>query len=438
MQLISGQKLPLSQLIQNETKFSIRIVFEAPFQLDLSSFGIGINDKLYHDDYMTFYNQPATPRNEVKYNQQSNAHVFEFDLNQIDATQTPRFVVCATVDHDQQVMKNIQSATVELISLQGQTLAHYVLDATHFSQEKAVMLTEVYFKNEAWRIAAIGQGFNGGLKALVMHFGGDIADDSVTPHPSSAPQQQTTNHVSKLDLKKKVLLDKVEKAAPHLIDLTKKSLISLEKNNLLDVKARVALVLDYSGSMNHQYKKGDVQKVIDRIMPLALNFDDDGSFECWAFAEKAVRLNDISLNNLSNYISNEKGGYRKWEAGAGYNNEPAVLEAVIDYFTRENPSNLPVYVVFISDGGVSEARKIKKILQEASVQPLFWQFVGIGGRNYGVLEKLDVMEGRVVDNCNFFEMDNIQSMPESQLYDLLLQEFPIWLKEAKNKNILRG
>jgi hypothetical protein len=85
---------------------------------------------------------------------------------------------------------------------------------------------------------------------------------------------------------------------------------------------------------------------------------------------------------------------------------------------------------------VSEARKIKKILQEASSQPIFWQFVGIGGRNYGVLEKLDIMEGRVVDNCNFFKIDNIESISESMLYDFLLREFPIWLTEAKNKNIV--
>ena len=108
------------------------------------------------------------------------------------------------------------------------------------------------------------------------------------------------------------------------------------------------------------------------------------------------------------------------------------------YFIKESPSNVAVYIVFISDGGVSEARKIKKILQEASSQPIFWQFVGIGGRNYGVLEKLDIMEGRVVDNCNFFKINNIESTSESMLYDFLLQEFPIWLTEAKNKNIVRG
>ena len=263
----------------------------------------------------------------------------------------------------------------------------------------------------------------------MQHFGAEVAEDQ-----SSVP----STPVSTLDLKKKVVLDKVEKAAPYLMDLTKKSLLSLEKHNLLNVKARVALILDYSGSMSQQYKRGDVQKVIERIMPLALNFDDDGCFECWAFAEKALRLPDVSLENLNDYISSKQTGYKTWKAGAGYNNEPAVLAAVLDYFIKQSPSTLPVYIIFISDGGVSEAGKIKKILQAASSQPIFWQFVGIGGRNYGLLEKLDTMQGRVVDNCNFFQIDHIDSMSEATLYDLLLQEFPIWLKEATHKNILRG
>ncbi len=195
-------------------------------------------------------------------------------------------------------------------------------------------------------------------------------------------------------------------------------------------------MLDYSGSMHQQYVKGDVQKVLDRIMPLAVNFDDDGSFECWAFAEKSLRLSDVTLENLQNFINTDQGGHPQWKAGARYNNEVAVLEDVLNYFTKQSPSALPVYVVFISDGGISASKKIKQILKDASILPIFWQFVGIGGRNYGVLEQLDTMSGRRVDNCNFFEMDNIQSMSEGELYDALLQEFPMWLKEAKAQNII--
>ena len=426
MHLISGQKIALNQIIQTSDVFTLRIQMNATFEIDVSSFGLGVGDTLFNDDYMTFYNQPQTPAAEVRYQQQRNAHLFHFNLKHINHAQTPRFILCAAVSDQQKNLRDVKAIQIELLNSSGQVVATYALSPSYFSQEKAAMLVEVYFKNDLWCLAAIRQGFNSGLNALVRHFGAEVAEDLAPPMPT----------LSKLDLKKKVILDKVEKIAPYLVDITKKSLISLEKNNLLDIKARVALVLDYSGSMSQQYKSGEVQQVLNRIMPLALNFDDDGSFECWAFAEKALRLNDVSLDNLNSYIASEQGGYKKWNAGAGYNNEPAVLEEVLHYFIKESPSNVPVYIVFISDGGVSEARKIKKILQEASSQPIFWQFVGIGGRNYGVLEKLDIMEGRVVDNCNFFKIDNIESMSESMLYDFLLQEFPIWLTEAKNKNIV--
>ncbi|KJS86179.1 VWA domain-containing protein [Desulfosporosinus sp. BICA1-9] len=55
---------------------------------------------------------------------------------------------------------------------------------------------------------------------------------------------------------------------------------------------------------------------------------------------------------------------------------------------------------------------------------LFWQFVGIGRENYGILEKLDTMESRVVDNANFFAIDDIDRISDEQLYERLLNEFP--------------
>ena len=43
---------------------------------------------------------------------------------------------------------------------------------------------------------------------------------------------------------------------------------------------------------------------------------------------------------------------------------------------------------------------------------------------------------KVVDNCNFFAIDQLDSLSESELYDLMLQEFPQWLEQAKAKQIL--
>ena len=118
---------------------------------------------------------------------------------------------------------------------------------------------------------------------------------------------------------------------------------------------------------------------------------------------------------------------------AAYNNEPVVMRQVIDAY--EN-SFLPAYIVFISDGGVGESKEIEKLIIESSKYPIFWQFVGLGGEDYGILEHLDTMKGRIVDNCNFFALDDIRSVTDQELYDRLLNEFPSWLKEAKKNNII--
>lgn len=89
----------------------------------------------------------------------------------------------------------------------GKILATYRLDGSSFSQEKAVMLTEIYFKSDVWRLACIGQGFNGGLKALVQHFGGEVEDSNSQTSTEQTSQARSTTlpvgEISKLISKRK-------------------------------------------------------------------------------------------------------------------------------------------------------------------------------------------------------------------------------------------
>ncbi|GAA3201226.1 hypothetical protein GCM10020255_105970 [Rhodococcus baikonurensis] len=47
-----------------------------------------------------------------------------------------------------------------------------------------------------------------------------------------------------------------------------------------------------------------------------------------------------------------------------------------------------------------------------------------------MLEKLDDLDGRVVDNAGFFALDDIDTVDDAQLYTRLLSEFPDWHKAA--------
>jgi len=77
------------------------------------------------------------------------------------------------------------------------------------------------------------------------------------------------------------------------------------------------------------------------------------------------------------------------------------------------------------------------VLIDASHHPIFWQFIGLGGSSYGVLEDFDTMTGRHVDNASFFAIDDFKSISDAELYDRMLKEFPLWLEKVKSLGMIR-
>lgn len=218
------------------------------------------------------------------------------------------------------------------------------------------------------------------------------------------------------------------------ISLLKKSAgIVLEKKNLTNVTARVGLVLDISGSMRKLYKNGTVQRVVERILAVASQFDDDGALDVWVYDNEFSRLKPVTEHDFEGYVDQyilNNDLIHKF----GRNDEPPVMEDVIQKYTSEDPGKDPAFIVFINDGGCK--RTIKKPVVSSSDKPLFWQFVGIGDSNFEVLEKLDEMDGRYIDNANFFHIKDVEAISDNELYDLLLNEFPDWLREAREKNVI--
>ncbi|MBD0304827.1 MAG: VWA domain-containing protein, partial [Tolypothrix sp. T3-bin4] len=169
--------------------------------------------------------------------------------------------------------------------------------------------------------------------------------------------------------------------------------------------------------------------------------------DVWFFGSTFKRTKSVKEANVDGYIQKECGEKKRSflilktpslmkELGFG-NNEPPVIRDVIKKYTQEKPSKLPTFVVFLSDGGVIDEQGIKKAMVDAAKYPIFWQFVGLAGSSYGILERLDTMGGRIVDNADFFHVDDLGKITDDQLYERLLNEFPSWIKEARLKGILR-
>lgn len=414
MQLISGQKVALAQWL-SEGDLQVELLWQKDFVVDVSCFGVDSAGKLADDRYFIFYNQLISPEGALCKAKETDR--FTIALDKLPA-KIERLVFTAAIDGEQ-TMHELKECRM-IFRTGAAVKGEYVLTGSDFAQEKAIILAEIYRRDGSWRLGAVGKGFDGGLSALLAHFGGEEIKEGSAPAPSVS--------LSKGEAVQKVVLAK----APHLVDLTKKAAVSLEKKKLTDVVAKVVLVMDVSGSMNRQYKTGRVQRILDKVLPLALLFNDDGTLESWTFAERFRELEEVTLDNIDGYIDHANGGWRRWDVG-GTNDEAAVIEAI---YLKHRQEKLPVYVIFISDGGVHRNKPIKDIITTAAYAPIFWQFIGISGKNYGILEKLDEMGGRYIDNANFFALDDIDDISDEALYDRLMNEFPLWLKEAKAKNLL--
>ena len=236
--------------------------------------------------------------------------------------------------------------------------------------------------------------------------------------------------MSILDIFKKK--EKVDENYVEKINLSKEEVhkVCLTKKPLQNLTSRVALVLDYSGSMDWQYKNGTVQSVLEKIFPIALEFDDNGQMECWLFHDTYKRLPDVNINNINNYVKNHI--LKHSMGGTKYS---VVMKDIFTRYIKEEPSKLPNYVVFITDGDCFEDDKNEttNVIKTYSKYPIFWQFVGLGTSKFAYLEKLDDLTDRYVDNADFFSVEETNEIT----YNKLLNEYPSWLENDKVKDMLK-
>ena len=231
---------------------------------------------------------------------------------------------------------------------------------------------------------------------------------------TNAPDTTADNtSPAKVDLVKRVNLAKEEVQK-----------ICITKAPLNGLKASVGLVLDFSGSMDALYRNGTMQALIEKILPLAMTFDDNGEMETWLFSNDCHRLPDISLRNLDGYIERETTKYRM--GGTYY--APAIKDV-----TKTYKDKMPAYVLFLTDGENSDKNDTDNAIIKASKLPIFWQFVGVGRAEFNYLRKLDDMTDRYVDNADFFSVNRIENIT----YDQLLNEFPEWLANEKVKKMIK-
>lgn len=389
--------------------------------VDLMVFQLGADSRVRSDADFVFFNQPSSPEGAVRL---VTADKLSIDLMAVPAAVERLSIAVALDDSVTGSLATVTGLGVEVAHPAGTTSAR-ALDLT---TERAAVLLEIYRRNDSWKVRNVSAGWDAGLSALVREHGVQV-DDEPAPPAADRHGVRTVAGEEKLSLEKRQKLDmRKREVAKVLLD-----------KGAPGVRARVVLVIDKTGSMNREYSSKRIHEVVERMVPIAVQVDDDGKLEPYLYAKSFARLPDIVVHEVeawsSTYLhlNGTHGGIDYGRIG-GVNDELPVMNEIIDSLVPG--AAVPTLVLFFTDGGFTQKQKIADLMKSASALPAFWQFVGLGKANYGVLERLDTMSGRRVDNAGFFSVDDISKVTDAELYRRMLSEFPDWLKAAKNAGIV--
>ncbi|WP_405628655.1 VWA domain-containing protein [Streptomyces sp. NBC_00016] len=454
--------------------------------IDASALLLAQDGRVRDDRDFVFYNQPLHASGAVRHvGKRSEAGVMtdtvQVGLRSLEGAIT-RVVLCASADGG--TFGQVTGLTLRLLGGDGRSeVARFEMQA---DTETAFIAGELYLREGRWKFRAVGQGYASGLAGVARDFGITVDDEpeqaATPPHrpaatpPAVAPPAVTPRTITPPPLTPPPLtpppltpptttppsgprLTKGEERLPvdmrKRLSLRKEQVaVSLSKRGAVGISARVVLVLDASGSMAFLYSRGVVADVVERMAAVAAELDDDGEMQAWTFASDAARLPDLRLGELPEWLRlhvrvgeislfrRSKKPRKGMEPGqvdmrsVGIQNEEQKAISQVRSYVRENPAAAPTLVLFFSDGGVYRDAAIERELRAAVEEPIFWQFVGLGRSNYGVLERFDTLPGRRVDNVGFFSVDDISTLPDQELYDRLLSEFPSWVTAAGRAGIL--
>ncbi|MFE7802158.1 VWA domain-containing protein [Nocardia sp. NPDC057440] len=458
--LVKGQNGPLAVAT---VVVSVRVAAAA----DVSGLLVTESGRVRSDADFVFFNQPSAPGVELRAGTPASLVVSFADVPG-DITQI-RAVI--TLDDPTANFGHSAPPIAVVGDAAGNALYEYVIDG--LGAESVVIALELYRRSGEWKVRAVGQGYAGGFAALVIDHGVSVDDEpsaaAIGPPAldvQSAPDATRAPAVSSRAGNGAVVPSRIVSAPPmHPGAATPAALdvrtvpgeakLSFEKRGQLDmrkrevakvlitknafgVRARVVLVIDKTGSMVRQYRQQVVHRVVQRMIPVATQLDADGTLEAYLYALSFAKLPDITVEHSEQWaqtflhLSGTHAGI-DYNAMGGRNDELPIMRDIISSLRSGDP---PTLVLFFTDGGFAKKREIAALMREASRLPAFWQFVGLGKANYGLLRSLDEMSDRLVDNAGFFALDDIDTVDDAQLYGRLLSEFPDWLRAAKAAGVL--
>ena len=205
--LARGQKTKLADIGCTGPFPLVLQVAAAGMEIDIACFGLDANDKLSDDRYLVFFNQTACPGDAVTLAIATDQSTFKINLAGLPSS-IQKLVFTASITGAGS-MRSIGASHLRLGD------ATFSFSGNDFQDEKAIIVGEMYQRDNQWRFGAVGQGFNGGLSALLKHFGGTEAEAAPTntPAPTPAAPEPATQEPKKVSLSKVTLAKRGDKVS---------------------------------------------------------------------------------------------------------------------------------------------------------------------------------------------------------------------------------
>lgn len=150
------------------------------FDLDASAFLLKTDGKCESEKNVIFYNQLTDQYGAVTHSgdNRTGAGAGDKEIINIDFDKTPLSVAkiaFAITIYEAMIRKQnfgmVSNAYARVVDITtNQEILRYNL-GEDFSTETAIVTCEVYRYGNDWKFAAVGQGFNGGLEAIVKGYG---------------------------------------------------------------------------------------------------------------------------------------------------------------------------------------------------------------------------------------------------------------------------
>ncbi|MEV6138079.1 AIM24 family protein [Nocardia sp. NPDC051990] len=153
--------------------------------VDVSALLLGADGRVRSDADFVFFNQPVGPGVTYRHGR-GTGDMVDVHTSALPA-EVDKVVVTASLDGSgPPTFAGASSLTATI----GSDTGTLTFPMTGLSTETAVVCVEIYRRGGAWKVRAVGQGYDNGLAGIATAFGVNIDDEpEAPPPPASAPPQ---------------------------------------------------------------------------------------------------------------------------------------------------------------------------------------------------------------------------------------------------------